>query len=111
MANRNTRKLLKQLQDADPKKRYDAVMALGQTGDLELMDDLDKIANLDEDARVRHLAGQAVEVFAILRRRQVDRDRAALMADDDGTIEWPELAQEKILREREMTAAKMDESW
>lgn len=109
--NRKTRNLVKQLHHADPKKRYDAVMALGQTGNLEVLDDLDKVANLDEDERVRHLAGQAVEVFTTLRRRQIERDRAAILAGEDPSYDWPELAQEKILRERETTAHDQHEEW
>lgn len=109
--DRKTKKLLNQLESARPKERFEAVLALGKMGDVELIDELDKVANLDENDKVRDLAGMAVRTLEILRKRQEDRERARILEEEGpDSYEWKELSQEKLLRDRERNVEE-DEKW
>lgn len=101
---RGTKKLLKQLRNESPKVRYEAVLALGRLGDSSLIDPLDDVANLDDNHKVRHLAGQAVSTLHELERRRALRAQG----DMNDPIAWPELAHERMLAYRE-TAYKEEE--
>jgi len=112
--DRKTKKWLKQLESKQAKERYNAVLALGKTGDTELIDTLDRVANLDEHHKVRDLAAKAVRTLEILKKRQLQREAAALDDDDDGGgYEWKPLVHEKIMSTRETAIQKSeeDENW
>lgn len=111
--DRAIKKMLKKLESESAKERYEAVLALGKTGDIELIDALDKVANLDDHPKVRDLASKAVRTLEILRQRQIERERKErqIAEDDDGTIEWPELSKERMMREREVSIADNQEEW
>lgn len=104
--DRKTKKWVKQLDNDSPKVRYEAVLALGNLGDTTLTDQLDKIANLDDHPKVRHLASQAVSVLEVLAQRQRTRElqRLAEAEGDDPGLEWPELMHEKMLKHREISS-------
>lgn len=103
-SNRKKSRLLKQLEHSEAKDRYQAVMDLGLMGDTELIDELDKVANLDDHPRVRTLAAKAVRTLEILRQRQMERVREAMESEDLGEIEWPDLVKDKMGKEREVVA-------
>lgn len=105
---RQAKKYLKQLDHADPKVRYDAVMALGKMGDPELLDVLDRVANLDDHPRVRDLASKAVTTLETLKKRQLERARATELDADDPLL-WPELSKNKIMEPEERR--KQAEDW
>lgn len=108
--DRKTRKLLKRLQHKDPKARYEAVLALGKTGNTELIEALDKVATLDEHAKVRELAGKAVRTLNTLQQREEAKKKAALKAQmSQEKFDWPTLAQERMLKQRDLTLT--DEEW
>ena len=107
--DRNTKKLLKQLESEKPKERYQAVLELGKTGDTDLIDPLDKVANLDENPKVRELASKAVRTLEILQKRRLTREHVAQEIKEEGEdqgIEWPELMKDKMMDERRLTAAE-----
>ncbi|NJL95086.1 MAG: HEAT repeat domain-containing protein [Anaerolineae bacterium] len=112
---RKVRKLLQQLEHPDPKERYAAVLALGKLGDTSLLPTLGQVAELDDNPKVRALASKAVATLEVLKRRQIERERARLAAleGDDGSVEWPELAQARLLRDREIGGPEnvSDEQW
>lgn len=86
--DKQTKKLLQNLSDSDPKVRYQAVLALGKMGDTSLIDELDKVATLDQNTKVRDLAYKAVRTLATLKQREqmVAREKLIKAADDD--YEW-----------------------
>ncbi len=113
---RKYRKHLNRLESPDAQERYDAVLKLGLFGDTELIDTLDKVATLDESMKVRELADKAVRTLEVLKQRQAEQARAAQMAadDDDGGIEWRELASVKMLESDIMEddgGSKKGEDW
>lgn len=100
--NRKTKKLLKQLEHDDPKTRYIAVLELGRMGDTALLDPLDRVANLDEDHRVRDLAAKATRTLEILKRREDSAARAAEIAVLDAAeggsdYEWKSMASDQMM--------------
>ncbi len=108
--DRKTKKLLKRLQHKDPKVRFEAVLELGKTGNTELIDALDKVATLDEHPKVRDLAHKAVRTLNTLQQREEAKKKAALkvqMAQEK--FDWPTLAQERMLKQRDLTLT--DEEW
>ena len=108
--DRKTKKLLNQLESQSAKERFEAVMALGKMGDIELIDELDKVANLDENDKVRGLAQMAVRTLETLRKRRMDRERARILEEEGpDSYEWRELSQEKMLADRDRTVD--DEKW
>lgn len=108
--DRKTKKLLKRLQHKDPKVRYEAVLALGKTGNTELIDALDKVATLDEHPKVRDLAHKAVRTLNTLQQREEAKKKAALKAQmAQEKFDWPTLAQERMLKQRDLTLT--DEEW
>jgi len=107
--DRKTKKLLKQLESEKPKERYQAVLALGKLGDTDLIDPLDRVANLDDHPKVRELASKAVNTLEILQKRRLAREHVAQEIVEEGEdegVEWPELMKEKMLEERRLTAAE-----
>jgi hypothetical protein len=107
--DRNTKKLLKQLESDKPKERYQAVLELGKTGDTDLIDPLDRVANLDDHPKVRELASKAVNTLEILQKRRLGREHIAQeikVEGEDAGVEWPELMKEKMMEERRLTAAQ-----
>lgn len=90
--DKQTKKLIQKLADADPKVRYNAVMALGKTGDISLIDELDKVATLDQNPKVRDLAYKAVRALSVLRQRQEAEARQKLMKAADDDYEWQMLS-------------------
>jgi predicted nucleic acid-binding Zn ribbon protein len=115
--DRKTKKLLKQLDSSDAKERYDAVLALGKTGDVELLDRLETVATLDENQKVRILAQKAVNTLGVLRQREQEAERQARIAKEieeegeDTGVDWKPLAVEKVLKEREVTDGQKYEEW
>lgn len=108
--DRKTRRLLKRLEHKDPKVRYEAVLALGKTGNIELIEALDKVATLDQHPKVRDLANKAVRTLSTLQQRELDRKKAAMKAQmAQEKFDWPTLAQERMLKQRELTLT--DDEW
>ncbi len=92
VVDKQTKKLIQNLSDADPKVRYNAVMALGKTGDVSLIDELDKVATLDQNPKVRDLAYKAVRALSVLRQRQQSEAREKLAKAADDEYEWQMLS-------------------
>ncbi|MBI5931681.1 MAG: HEAT repeat domain-containing protein [Chloroflexi bacterium] len=90
--DKQTKKLVQNLSDSDPKVRYNAVMALGKTGDISLIDELDKVATLDQNPKVRDLAYKAVRALTVLRQREQSAAREKLMKAADDEYEWQMLS-------------------
>jgi hypothetical protein len=115
--DRKTKKLIKQLDHSDPQKRYDAVLALGRTGNTELIDTLERVATLDESPKVRNLAQKAVNTLEILRQRELEAERQAQLRreaqeyGEDQGVDWKPLAVEKLLRDREVSDSEEYEEW
>ncbi len=100
--DRKTKNLIKKLDHKDPKVRYDAVMALGKLGDTALLETLGKVATLDDNPKVRDLAGKAVNALNKLQQREVEKQKAALKAQMAAEkIDWPTLAQERMTQHRD----------
>lgn len=98
MKPKEVQKLLKQLESDDPKARYEAVLKLGKTGNTELIVPLDKLANLDDNAKVRKLASQAVATLEELERRKLEKELQAFeetQGPDDG-VEWKAMSSAKL---------------
>jgi hypothetical protein len=87
MIDKKTKRLLEQLDDDNPAKRYEAVLLLGKTGNTALITPLDKVASLDEDERVRRLADKAVQTLRVLRQREEQVLRDEKLAAE-GNLEW-----------------------
>jgi len=112
--NRKTKKLLKKLESESPKERFDTVMALGMMGDTELIAPLDKVANLDDNPKVRDIASKAVQILETLRQRRLKSNRKALEIEEEGEdlgVEWPELVDQKMLTHREIGGQVDDEDF
>lgn len=109
--DRKTKNLLKKLNNKDPKVRYDAVLALGKLGDISLIDELEKVATLDDNPKVRDLAGKAVKTLNVLNQREREKQKALLKAQlAQEQFDWPELAQERMLQNRDFRDVE-DEAW
>ena len=101
--DRKTKSLLKKLGSDDAKIRYDAVMALGKTGNTELIERLDKVANLDNNMKVRDLASKAVRTLEILEKRRRDQERQQMEVEEegeDGGLVWRPLMKDKLFDEQ-----------
>lgn len=92
--DKQTKKLIQNLSNPDPKVRYDAVLALGKMGDVSLIDDLDRVATLDQNPKVRDLAYKAVRTLTVLRQREQSVAREKLMKAADDDYEWQMLSGE-----------------
>jgi|GEM_PF-5318962 len=75
--NKKTQKLVDQLNSANAKERYQAVLALGKLGDTELIPHLDKVANIDDHPKVKGLAQKAVKTLRVLQEREQHAEQAA----------------------------------
>ena len=110
--DRKTQKLLDQLDSDNAKTRYEAVMALGKTGDTDLINALDRVANLDEHPKVRELASKAVQTLEILQKRRLQRERAAQEIAEEGEdngYQWPDLMKDKMMDQRQVAGGDVDE--
>lgn len=108
LMKRKYKKLLAQLESDDAKTRYEAVLALGKTGETEFIDHLDKVATLDKNPKVRDLANKAVRTLKVLRQREIEQERQALLEaepEEPDDFNWPTLAKEDIMSNREVGGA------
>lgn len=85
--DKKTKKLVEKLYDDDVKERYQAVLALGKTGDPELIPALDKVASLDDHPKIRKLAEMAVRALKKVEARQLEEARKA-MRENEREEEW-----------------------
>lgn len=93
--NRQTKKLLAQLESEDPKERYVAAAELAKLRAIEALPRLDKMASLDSNKNVRDMAYKAVRFLTVLKDQMEDEELRRRVEEDDiddGTISgWGDL--------------------